>query len=112
MKRYVLFLCCCITFLAGAQNELSLKYSLMPWPKEINENSEKFLIHEDLTLSINAEDTGRVYGKAVTFLRRLADRSGVFIKEGLPVLGKKGSIQISFDTVSNLTVNEDRKSVV
>lgn len=107
MKRYVLFLCCCITFLAGAQNELSLKYSLMPWPKEINENSEKFLIHEDLTLSINAEDTGRVYGKAVTFLRRLADRSGVFIKEGLPVLGKKGSIQISFDTVSNLTVNED-----
>ena len=107
MKRYVLFLCCCITFLAGAQNELSLKYSLMPWPKEINENSAKFLIHEDLTLSINAEDTGRVYGKAVTFLRRLADRSGVFIKEGLPVLGKKGSIQISFDTVSNLTVNED-----
>jgi len=107
MKRYVLFLCCCITFLAGAQNELSLKYSLMPWPKEINENSEKFLIHEDLTLSINVEDTGRVYGKAVTFLRRLADRSGVFIKEGLPVLGKKGSIQISFDTVSNLTVNED-----
>ena len=107
MKRYVLFLCCCITFLAGAQNELSLKYSLMPWPKEINENSEKFLIHEDLTLSINAEDTGRVYGKAVTFLRRLADRSGVFIKEGLPILGKKGSIQISFDTVSNLTVNED-----
>ena len=107
MKKYVLFLCCCITFLAGAQNELSLKYSLMPWPKEINENSEKFLIHEDLTLSINVEDTGRVYGKAVTFLRRLADRSGVFIKEGLPVLGKKGSIQISFDTVSNLTVNED-----
>ena len=107
MKRYVLFLCCCITFLAGAQNELSVKYSLMPWPKEINENSEKFLIHEDLTLSINAEDSGRVYGKAVTFLRRLADRSGVFIKEGLPVLGKKGSIQISFDTVSNLTVNED-----
>ena len=107
MKRYVLFLCCCITFLAGAQNELSLKYSLMPWPKEINENSAKFLIHEDLTLSINAEDSGRVYGKAVTFLRRLADRSGVFIKEGLPVLGKKGSIQISFDTVSNLTVNED-----
>ena len=107
MKKYVLFLCCCITFLAGAQNELSLKYSLMPWPKEINENSAKFLIHEDLTLSINAEDTGRVYGKAVTFLRRLADRSGVFIKEGLPVLGKKGSIQISFDTVSNLTVNED-----
>lgn len=107
MKRYVLFLCCCITFLAGAQNELSVKYSLMPWPKEINENSAKFLIHEDLTLSINAEDTGRVYGKAVTFLRRLADRSGVFIKEGLPVLGKKGSIQISFDTVSNLTVNED-----
>ena len=107
MKRYVLFLCCCITFLAGAQNELSVKYSLMPWPKEINENSAKFLIHEDLTLSINAEDSGRVYGKAVTFLRRLADRSGVFIKEGLPVLGKKGSIQISFDTVSNLTVNED-----
>ena len=107
MKKYVLFLCCCITFLAGAQNELSVKYSLMPWPKEINENSAKFLIHEDLTLSINAEDTGRVYGKAVTFLRRLADRSGVFIKEGLPVLGKKGSIQISFDTVSNLTVNED-----
>ena len=107
MKRYVLFLCCCITFLAGAQNELSVKYSLMPWPKEINENGGRFLIHEDLTLSINSEDTGRVYGKAVTFLRRLADRSGVFIKEGLPVLGKKGSIQISFDTVSNLTVNED-----
>lgn len=84
----------------------------MPWPKEISETSAKFIINNSITISINGEDKGRVYNVAVNFLRRLSGRTGVFINEGFPVLNDKGSIQISFDTISNLTINDDESYIL
>lgn len=112
MKKKILFLFCLVTLTSISQNKLSEKYNLMPWPKEISETSAKFIINNSITISINGEDKGRVYNVAVNFLRRLSGRTGVFINEGFPVLNDKGSIQISFDTISNLTINDDESYIL
>ncbi len=80
---------------------------LMPWPKEIKENATKFMIDSDLSISVNGEDHGRVRNAAVSFLRRLTDRTGVFLKEGFPVNNTDSQIQINFESVSNLNINDD-----
>jgi len=91
-----------------AQNLMN-KYNLMPWPKEIQENTNMFSINPNLTISIKGEDSGRVNHAVINFLRRLSGRTGVFIDKGFPNTNKKSksSINIYFDTVSNLTLDED-----
>ena len=91
-----------------SQDTLQEKYNLMPWPQHINENNTPFKIDEKLTISIAGEDfKKRVTNASVQFLRRLANRTGVFIDAGFPIKQKKASIKISFDTVSNLTIESD-----
>ena len=88
------------------EKEMS-KYNLMPWPQKIKSNSAKFLIDSSVTISINSEDEGRVRNVAVNFLRRLANRTGVFIDKGFPISNKAASIEIEFNTVEELNVNTD-----
>jgi len=58
-----------------------------------------------IAISINGLDSKkRVTNASVQFLRRLANRTGIFINTGFPVKGKKASIKISFDTISNLSI--------
>ncbi|MEC3906681.1 family 20 glycosylhydrolase [Tamlana sp. 2201CG12-4] len=89
------------------QSSLSSKYDLMPWPKEIKENSAKFIINSDITISTNTENSKRVRNAAISFLRRLSNRTGVFLKEGFPLKNKKGSIHIAFDSISDLNIKTD-----
>ena len=91
-----------------SQDTLKEKYNLMPWPQEISANNTSFKIDEKLTISINGLDSKkRVANASVQFLRRLANRTGVFIDAGFPVKQKRASIKLSFDTVSNLTIESD-----
>ena len=100
MKKFIVLLLYLVVFNAKSQNDLMLKYNLMPWPNEISENNFKFLINSDVTISIIGEDQGRVRNAAINFLRRLTDRTGVFLNEGFPVKNGKGTIVISFETIS------------
>jgi hexosaminidase len=96
-----------------SQHNLSEKYNLMPWPQEITENNNSFIIDENLTISISGEDSQqRVYNASVQFLRRLANRTGVFIDKGFPIEDKNASIEINFKTVSDLTINTDESYVL
>ena len=91
-----------------SQETLKEKYNLMPWPQNISENNTAFKINETLTVSISGEDSKkRVTNASVQFLRRLANRTGVFINTGFPVKYKKASIEIRFDAVSNLTISSN-----
>jgi len=91
-----------------SQDMLQEKYNLMPWPQQISENNAPFKIDRKLTISIAGEDLKkRVANASVQFLRRLANRTGIFINTGFPVKGKKASIKISFDTISNLSIESD-----
>ncbi|TNJ45266.1 family 20 glycosylhydrolase [Tamlana fucoidanivorans] len=96
-----------ISQMTMAQNPLSNKYDLMPWPKEIKEKPAKFLINSDVTISIHSEHSERVRNAAVNFIRRLSARTGVFFNEGFPLENKKGTIQISYDEVVTLNLKAD-----
>ena len=80
----------------------------MPWPKHIEETNEVFLIDRDLSITIHSTQNHTRVNKAATkFIRRLANRTGVFIDNGFPVEKQSASIEISFDSISNLTIDDD-----
>ena len=86
------------------KNELAL----MPWPKEIKETSTTFKIDENLAVSINGEGNGRVRNASISFIRRLTDRTGVFLNEGFPRFeDNSAQIQINFKSIAKLTINDD-----
>ena len=108
MNRFkiVTFLFLFVTSL-NAQN-LKNELALMPWPKEIKENSTAFIINENLAISINGEDIGRVRNASISFIRRLTDRTGVFLKEGFPRFeDNSAQIHINFKSIAKLTINDD-----
>ena len=109
MKKIILLflftgLCGILSF---AQSSLPSAFNLMPWPKEIKTNSAKFIINSDVTISINSENSERVRNAAVNFLRRLSNRTGVFLEEGFPIKANQGNIKITFDQVVTLDVKTD-----
>jgi len=96
-----------LAMFCNSQSKLNEKFNLMPWPKNIIQNQSKFLINSDLTVSIHGKDQGRVHNAGTDFLRRLSNRTGVFFNEGFPIKTKDGSIVITFDSISKLTIESD-----
>lgn len=83
-----------------SQKQLSEKLNLMPWPKEIKSTNQSFKITSDFTIYINSKDQGKVKNAATKFLRRLSNRTGIFLKSGFPsVKNKNASLQINFKEV-------------
>ncbi|MDO6759286.1 family 20 glycosylhydrolase [Tamlana sp. 2_MG-2023] len=108
MKKIILLIIINLTGVLGfAQENLSTKYDLMPWPKDIKEHPNKFVIDSSLTISITSNQSERVEHAATQFLRRLTNRTGVFLNEGFPLENKKGDIQIQFDEVSKLDIKNN-----
>lgn len=93
--------------IVNGQNKLSDRYNLMPWPKEIQENTNKVYINEEVTVSVNSKE-GRVFDATTKFIRRLTNRTGVFINEGFPFLNKNNAtIKITFNKVAEVQLNVD-----
>ncbi len=90
-----------------SQNMASTDYKLMPWPKDITTNSAKFLIDSAITISIQNKNDSRVRNAATNFIRRLANRTGIFIDQGFPLENKPASIEINYNGTSNLMINDD-----
>ncbi len=109
MKKFILYILFInLGQLAFSQNDLAKEYNLMPWPEHIEGNAAIFRIDTSMTISINGDlDSKRVDNAAVNFLRRLSNRTGVFIDRGFPMRNQEASIAVSYDSISNLTVNDD-----
>lgn len=91
-----------------SQKKYHEKLNLMPWPKEIKENSEKFVITSTFSISINSNDKGKVQYAATKFLRRLSGRTGIFIDKGFPLKkDNSSSVQITFDSISDVKLGAD-----
>ncbi|WMI66502.1 family 20 glycosylhydrolase [Aestuariibaculum sp. YM273] len=109
MNRLLAILCL-ITLNCFSQSNLKETYNLMPWPKSIEENNQRFVIDENLTVSIEGDAPKRVQHAVTSFLRRLSNRSGVFISEGfaMPLSeNQQASIQISFKESAKLIIDDD-----
>jgi len=108
MKNYLTIFFTLIFISCISQTKLNEQLNLMPWPKDIKENDSKFIIDSNLTISVNGSYEERVDKAVVSFLRRLADRSGVFFKEGFPFKNNKSAkICINFKSIADLTIEDD-----
>ena len=106
----LLLFCCVLSQNLFSQNNLTEKYPLMPWPKEIKENTSKFIVNNDLSVSLHGNDQGRVHNAAVSFIRRLSNRTGLFIDQGFPTgVSKNNSsnIEIHFNNTPELSIETD-----
>jgi len=84
--------------------------NLMPWPNEITEGSKQFVIEPNFVISLNNQPTKRVEIATTNFLRRLSNKTGVFIKEGFAFESDELdniSLSITFERVGRLELNED-----
>ncbi|WP_117624645.1 beta-N-acetylhexosaminidase [Neotamlana nanhaiensis] len=82
----------------------------MPWPQEVQENEQQFTVTPNLTIAINGPSGMRVPHTATSFLRRLSNRSGVFINEGFPAPfsnDSTASITVNFKTIAALSIETD-----
>lgn len=94
----------------NTQDKLKESLFLMPWPKEIELTNKNFVINSNISIAIMGNDgQNRVHMAAVSFLRHLTNKTGVFLKHGFPLDTNKttASVEITFEKVSNLAVNSD-----
>lgn len=83
---------------------------LLPWPKEVNTNSGKFLINKDFKININGISSDRVYKSATKFLRRLDGRTGTFFNQGFITQNNEfpnANFQISVKKIATLDFTQD-----
>lgn len=91
-----------------SQHKLAEKLDLMPWPKEINKGPDDFIIDSNFTIQLPKNDDDKVTYASVKFLRRLSNRTGVFLKSGFPSKNnKKASLQITFSNVVSPVLGVD-----
>jgi len=112
-KQLILFLLS--TFLyqpSFSQILLTEKFDLMPWPKSIEEHSTNYLINSTFTISINGDDSKRVNAASTNFIRRLSNRTGVFLDHGFPMSNKPASVEIKYNSFSNLSLHEDESYIL
>jgi len=108
MKQLILLILLFSFLNSSSQNELAEQYNLMPWPKEVKDNGSQHIINASLSIAIKGNDEeGRVHNASVNFLRRLSNRTGVFIDNGFPLKEGTASITISFESVAKLSINDD-----
>jgi hexosaminidase len=111
-KRVMLISILMISHLCiSAQTKLSEKYDLMPWPKEVVDNGQKFSIDESFTIKVNKDTINERVSNATTkFLRRLSGRTGIFIDSGFALTmhqTKKASLLINYEREGKLELHED-----
>ena len=114
MKKFkisFLFFLLNISFILTAQNSIQEKYNLMPWPTNLVEHGEDFIINNDFIIAVNKNVINSKITNATTkFLRRLSGRTGVFIDHGFAKKTseiKNPSLIINYVRDGKVELNED-----
>ena len=95
-----------------AQDKLRNELNLMPWPQELTKINTKLVVDASFTISVQKKD-GRVYNYATNIIRRITDKTGVFINEGFPRLNAKSTtIKVEFDKIEKLGIHVDESYVL
>lgn len=80
-KFALLLLAVSVTLLCGAQ--VNSTYNIMPAPASITVNGSAFVITENLRVAIKGHPDARLYAEASRFIRRLSNKTGIFLdKQG------------------------------
>lgn len=96
-----------------SQENLQEELHLMPWPQEIEKNKTDFTITEDFTIFIIDENDAdsRIFNATTRFLRRMTDKTGVFLKKGFAnaddINESNASLIINFGEISQVKMGID-----
>lgn len=106
-KHLFLLLILLLNISVKSQENLFEEFDLMPWPKSIEKINQSISIETDFTISLNKKDK-RSFKYATNFIRRLANRTGVFIDKGFPLIdNSKSTVLLSYEYVSELNNDTD-----
>ena len=107
MKNFILHFVLILSLSCFSQQDIMKNYDLLPWPKSIEETDSKFIIDKDFTVSYTGSDKeNRISAASVNFIRRLTDRTGLFLNKGFPIDGQ-ANLNISFKKTSDLSIDDD-----
>ncbi|MGY0425252.1 MAG: beta-N-acetylhexosaminidase [Polaribacter sp.] len=123
-KSILLLLVGILTQQMTSQNKLSEKYNLMPWPQEITENGQKYRIDTNFTIGIDNLENRKIVKATTSFLRRLSNRTGIFIDKGFAINNleiakpsilkkyqRKGKLELYEDESYQLSVNNNQITI-
>ena len=99
---------------AFTQYKVNEQLNLMPWPKEVITNHKLFVVTSDFTIGVQ-NTSEKVTNAATKFLRRLSNRTGIFLKEGFLLKNSENtSVEVVFDEIAEpvLGVDESYKLLV
>ena len=93
-----------------SQSERSSSYHLIPWPKSIVQNDQKFIVNENFSIAIPDLKNRRIVNATTKFLRRLSGRTGIFLNQGFAVSSadtKEQSFLIHYERKGETKLFED-----
>ncbi len=76
-KGGLLFLSIILMLNCGAQ--VNNTYNLMPVPAELNTNDNRVRINDQFNVSVIGSANPRIYAEASRFVRRLSNKTGIFL---------------------------------
>lgn len=97
---------CSVSWGYQRQNQLNL----MPVPQEVSLQNGTFALKKDFRISLSGEPDQRILQASTRFLRRLSNRTGLFLKQGYVTdknFGKGGSLHIHVNRPGEVRLHED-----
>jgi len=108
MKKIIIFFIALRVFAYSFSQKTENYKDLMPMPVQADTLKGILKIDENFTIGIPDENP-RIKTAATKFLRRLSDRTGIFLKKGFPeIIGDTiYTVEVKYDKKSQLKLKED-----
>lgn len=98
-----------IVFVSNAQIKKE-QLNLMPWPQNVEVSSAVFLLNKDFKINITGNPDARIFKGASRFLRRLDERTGLFLNQAFVTKLNEfpeAELQINCLRKGKMELNED-----
>ncbi len=91
--------------------QVNSTYNLMPVPRELKTNAERLDITQDFRVSVSGHPDPRLYAEASRFIRRLGEKTGIFLDKQGYVTPQDNNLSAAFliqvERPGKLELNED-----
>lgn len=68
-----------LSLLRAGYSQENIRYNLLPVPASVSANGHRFNLNDQFRIAIHGKPDGRLYAEASRFMRRLSERTGIFL---------------------------------
>ncbi len=113
MKKLILFLISYFFLLTSYTQNIPAYKNIIPLPVQADTLKGILKIDDNFTIGI-PDDNPKIKTAATKFLRRLSDRTGIFLKKGFPeIIGDTiYTVEVKYDKKSQLKLKEDESYTI